>query len=102
MMRQTRETETSFNQLKEITQNIQAYQALKQTNQNANVSELTPKRAAQESKRRAQAKKGVLKPTKKAFSERQKTTIRNKSQESANARTKNQPNQQKGGNDAKS
>ncbi|QQW62516.1 hypothetical protein HGI43_04145 [Helicobacter pylori] len=97
-MRQTRETETSFNQIREITQSIQALQ----TNQNANVSELTPKRAAQESKRRAQAKKGVLKPTKKAFSERQKTTIRDKSQESANARTKNQPNQQKGGNDAKS
>ncbi|QQW63965.1 hypothetical protein HGI44_02500 [Helicobacter pylori] len=74
-MRQTRETKTSFNQLKEITQSIQALE----TNQNAN------------------AKKGVLKPTKKAFSERQKTTIRELIQESANARTKNQPSQPKRG-----
>ncbi|AFI00439.1 hypothetical protein HG560_01045 [Helicobacter pylori] len=98
-MRQKRETETSFNQLKEITQSIQAHQALK-TNQNANVSELTPKRAAQEPKRRAQGN-CVLKPTKKTFSERQKTTIREPIQESANARTKTKEANQKGDNNAK-
>ncbi|GAA6887578.1 hypothetical protein CHC143_15190 [Helicobacter pylori] len=45
-MRQKKETATSFDQLKEITQAIQAQ------------------------------KNSALKPTKKAFSERQKTTIR--------------------------
>ncbi|WQS96085.1 hypothetical protein FNE56_00505 [Helicobacter pylori] len=79
-MRQKHETATSFNQLKEITQSIQAYQVLK------------PKFSAQ-------AKKGALKPTKKAFSERQKTTNRDKSQESANKSLANQTSQQKGGND---
>ncbi|WQT17071.1 hypothetical protein E5A77_04790 [Helicobacter pylori] len=97
-MRQTRETETSFNQLKEITQSIQAYQTQMQTHENANISELTHKEALKP-KGRAQAKKGALKPTKKAFSERQKTTNRDKSQESANKSLANQTSQQKGGND---
>ncbi|QQW66914.1 hypothetical protein HGK49_04290 [Helicobacter pylori] len=77
-MRQTRETATSFNQIREITQSIQALQ----TKENANASEITPKQE--------------LKPTKRAFSERQKTTLRGVSQ-SANARTKNQPSQPKRG-----
>ncbi|WQT20840.1 hypothetical protein E5A86_01080 [Helicobacter pylori] len=80
-MRHEHETATSFNQLKEITQSIQAYQTLKQTNENAN-SELAPKQTLK-SKLSAQAKKGALKPTKKAFSDRQKTTLKDKSQESA-------------------
>ncbi len=51
-MRQKNETATSFDQLKEITQAIQAQ------------------------------KNSALKPTKRAFSERQKTTIRDNSQAS--------------------
>ncbi len=51
-MRQKKETATSFNQLKEITQAIQAQ------------------------------KNSALKPTKRAFSERQRTTIRGNSQAS--------------------
>ncbi|MGN8433961.1 hypothetical protein ACR9LT_01015 [Helicobacter pylori] len=57
-MRQKHETATSFNQLKEITQAIQAQKASQQTH----------------------AKKARLNPTKKAFSEREKTTIRDKAQ----------------------
>ncbi len=85
-MRQTHETATSFNQLKEITQSIQAYKAQTQANKNANISELTHKRAL-EPKESAQTKKAALKPTKRAFSERQKTTLK-KPQASANARLK--------------
>ncbi len=85
-MRQTHETATSFNQLKEITQSIQAYQTQTQANENAKESELTPKQALKP-KDSAQAKKGVIKPTKKAFSERQKTTLK-KPQASANERLK--------------
>lgn len=51
-MRQKNETATSFNKLKEITQAIQAQ------------------------------KNSALKPTKRAFSERQRTTIRGNSQAS--------------------
>ncbi|WQT03372.1 hypothetical protein E5D87_01250 [Helicobacter pylori] len=101
-MRQKHETATSFNQLKEITQSIQAYQTLNQTNTNANISELAPKQTLKP-KFSAQAKKGALKPTKKAFSERQKTTNRSKSQASAKeslaSQTSQQPSQQKGSND---
>ncbi len=76
-MRQTHETATSFNQLKELTQSIQAYKALTQANENANIS----------AKESAQTKKAALKPTKRAFSERQKTTLK-KQRPSANARLK--------------
>lgn len=55
-MRQKHETATSFNQLKEITQIMQAQ------------------------KTSAQTKKGRLNPTKKAFSERQATAFRDNSQ----------------------
>ncbi|MGN8502441.1 hypothetical protein ACR9L7_07540 [Helicobacter pylori] len=98
-MRQTHETETSFKELAEITQSIQAYQTLKETSQNANASELT-QQGAQKPKSSAQAKKGALKPTKRAFSEREKTTIRDKSSAFKSLETKqgNQPSLQKGGN----
>ncbi|MEJ8618532.1 hypothetical protein MMN25_06210 [Helicobacter pylori] len=60
-MRQKHETATSFNQLSEITQIMQA---------------LKPKA-------KARAKNYALNPTKKAFSERQITTIRDNSHASA-------------------
>ncbi len=81
-MRQKKETSTSFNQLKEITQAIQAQKNSAQTSDNDNTSELTPKQALKP-KRSAHAKNSALKPTKKAFSDRQKTTIRDNSQASA-------------------
>ncbi|WP_367691038.1 hypothetical protein [Helicobacter pylori] len=81
-MRQKNETDTSFNQLKEIMQAIQAQKRSAQTSTNANISELTHKRA-QKPKFSVQAKKDALKPTKKAFSERQRITIRDNSQASA-------------------
>ncbi len=82
-MRQKNETATSFKELKEITQIMQARKRSVQTNANANASEITYQ-SVLTPKARAQAKKGALKPTKKAFSERQITTIRDKSQASAN------------------
>ncbi|MFP6179971.1 hypothetical protein ACLGBJ_05715 [Helicobacter pylori] len=81
-MRQKNETATSFNQLKEITQAIQAQKTRAQTSDNANASEITSQ-SAPKTKGSVQAKKSALKPTKKAFSERQKTTIRDNSQASA-------------------
>ncbi|GAA7686627.1 hypothetical protein COL0001_15040 [Helicobacter pylori] len=89
-MRQTNETATSFNQLKEITQSMQALK-------NANVSGLTHQEALKP-KGRTQAKKGVLKPKKRAFSERQKTTIRNQQQEAQSLKTE-QANQKGANND---
>ncbi len=82
-MRQKHETATSFNQLKEITQAIQAKKTSAQTSDNANTSEIASQ-SAPKPKGTTQAKKHALKPTKKAFSERQITTIRDKSQASAN------------------
>ncbi|WP_367711929.1 hypothetical protein [Helicobacter pylori] len=82
-MRQRNETATSFNQLKEITQSIQAYQAIAQTSKNANASEITYQ-STLTPKIEARAKKGALKPTKRAFSERQKTAFRDHSQARAN------------------
>ncbi len=81
-MRRKNETATSFNQLKEITQAIQAQKNSAQTSDNANASELTPKQALKP-KRSVQAKNNALKPTKRAFSERQIATIRDDSQASA-------------------
>ncbi|GAA9983001.1 hypothetical protein VN0969_14530 [Helicobacter pylori] len=77
-MRQKKETATSFNQLREIMQAIQAQKNSAQTSDNANTSALTPKGSAQ-------AKNSALKPTKRAFSERQRTRliIRDNSQASA-------------------
>ncbi|GAA7609116.1 hypothetical protein HpMMM21_02890 [Helicobacter pylori] len=79
-MRQRNETATSFNKLKEITQAIQAQKNSAQTSDNANTSEITSQRTP---KPTAHAKNSTLKPTKKAFSDRQKTTIRDNSQASA-------------------
>ncbi|WP_131142538.1 hypothetical protein [Helicobacter pylori] len=82
-MRQKNETAASFKELKEITQSIQSYQAIAQTSKNAHASEITHQ-SALTPKIEARTKKGVLNPTKKAFSERQIITIRDKSQASAN------------------
>ncbi|WP_181229234.1 hypothetical protein [Helicobacter pylori] len=85
-MRQKNETATSFNQLKEIMQSIQAKKTSAQTSDNAKASDFasqsTPKPKA---KARAKAKNHALKPTKRAFSERQMTTIRDNSQETKQA-----------------
>ncbi len=81
-MRQKNETATSFNQLREITQAIQAQKNDAQTSDNANASEITSQHMPKP-KGNARAKNSVLKPTKRAFSERQKTTIRDNSQASA-------------------
>ncbi|WRD44133.1 hypothetical protein E5K45_05365 [Helicobacter pylori] len=82
-MRQKHETATSFKELKEITQIMQAQKTSVQTSANANASEIT-RQSALTPKARARAKKGALNPTKRAFSERQITTIRDHSQASAN------------------
>ncbi|WRE75734.1 hypothetical protein KVD91_00270 [Helicobacter pylori] len=82
-MRQRNETATRFKMLSEITQAIQAQKNSPQTSDNANKSEFksqsTPK-----PKGTAHAKKSALNPTKRAFSDRQKTTIRDNLQASAN------------------
>ncbi|MFP6108879.1 hypothetical protein ACLGA6_00055 [Helicobacter pylori] len=81
-MRQKNETATNFNQLKEITQIMQTQKRSAQTSANANASEATQEQA-NKPKATTHAKKGTLKPTKRAFSERQITTIRDNSQASA-------------------
>ncbi|WP_208386934.1 hypothetical protein [Helicobacter pylori] len=113
-MRQEHETAISFNELKLITQAIQALkksapknatnqesdptqettnakahtleptQARAQTSETTNASERTQKTALKP-KTSAQTKKSRLNPTKKAFSERQITAFRDHSQ--ANAQT---------------
>ncbi|WP_120981732.1 hypothetical protein [Helicobacter pylori] len=84
-MRQKNETATSFKELKEITQIMQAQKRSAQINANANASEIAHK-SALTPKARVHAKKGALKPpTKRAFSERQITTIRDNSQETKQA-----------------
>ncbi len=82
-MRQKKETATSFNELKEITQAIQAQKNSLKTSDNANTSENTSQSMPKSPNGTARAKNSALKPTKKAFSERQKTTIRDNSQASA-------------------
>ncbi|WQU33669.1 hypothetical protein KVD42_01080 [Helicobacter pylori] len=90
-MRQKHETAISFNELKAITQTIQALKkgaptnATNQESENANISDLTQETGLKP-KAMLQAKKGTLNPTKKAFSERQKTTIRDNEQASAKKR----------------
>ncbi len=94
-MRQTHETETSFNKLREITEAIQAQKNSAQTSDNANTNEITSQ-STLKPKGTAHAKKGALKPTKRAFSERQRTTLKDKPQEAQNKK----PNKPiKGGND---
>ncbi|QDY61448.1 hypothetical protein CV728_08395 [Helicobacter pylori] len=84
-MRQRNKTETSFNKLMEITQVVQALQVQrnsKQTSDNANTSEIT-NQSTPKPKGTARTKNSTLKPTKRAFSERQRITIRDNSQASA-------------------
>ncbi|WP_187901032.1 hypothetical protein [Helicobacter pylori] len=94
-MRHEHETAASFKELQEITQAIQALKkgapknatnqqsARTQTSENANAGDFT-QQSALKPKATAHAKKGRLNPTKKAFSERQKTTLKKGLQESAN------------------
>ncbi|GAA9640135.1 hypothetical protein Va24_07440 [Helicobacter pylori] len=81
-MRQKKETATSFNELKEITLAIQAQKNSAQTSDNANTSEITSQ-STPKYNGTSHAKNNALKPTKRAFSERQKTTIKDNSQASA-------------------
>ncbi|GAA8451409.1 hypothetical protein KKKH17_04590 [Helicobacter pylori] len=81
-MRHKNETDTSFNKLREITQAIQAQKNSAQISDNANTSEFISQ-SMPKPKGTARAKNSALKPTKRAFSERQKTTIRDNSQASA-------------------
>ncbi|GAA6937287.1 hypothetical protein HpHUE47_07120 [Helicobacter pylori] len=81
-MRQKKETSTSFNKLKEITQAIQAQKNSAQTSDNANTSEITSQ-STPKYNGISHAKNSALKPIKRAFSERQRTTIRDNSQASA-------------------
>ncbi|WQW62282.1 hypothetical protein KVL57_07500 [Helicobacter pylori] len=81
-MRQRNETETIFNKLREITQAIQAQKNSEQTSDNANTSEITSQ-SMPKHKGTARTKNSALKPTKRAFSERQRITIRDNSQVSA-------------------
>ncbi|ANT42853.1 hypothetical protein [Helicobacter phage FrGC43A] len=81
-MRHKNETATSFNKLKEITLAIQAQKNSVQTSDNANTSEITSQ-STPTPKGTARAKNSALKPTKRAFSERQRITIRDNSQASA-------------------
>ncbi|GAA9970843.1 hypothetical protein VN0935_15160 [Helicobacter pylori] len=74
-MRQKNETAAGFNQLMEITQAIQAQKNSAQTSDNANTSEITSQSMPKPNKS-VHAKNNALMPTKRAFSERQKTTIR--------------------------
>lgn len=80
-MRHKNETTTSFNQLREITQAVQVQKNSVQTSDNANTSEITSQSTP---KPTANAKNSALKPTKRAFSERQIiTTNRDSSQANA-------------------
>ncbi|MFP6060859.1 hypothetical protein ACLF9K_01735 [Helicobacter pylori] len=96
-MRQKNETARSFKELNEITQIMQAQKTSVQTNANADASEIAHK-SALTPKARAHAKKGALKPTKRAFSERQITTIRDNSQASTNKSQETEQANQQGDN----
>ncbi|KAA6500333.1 hypothetical protein [Helicobacter pylori] len=86
-MRHKNETATSFNELKEITLAIRAQKNSVQTSDNANTSEITSQ-STPKPKGTARAKNSALKPTKRAFSERQRITIRDNSQASAIKKSK--------------
>ncbi len=92
-MRQKNETATSFKELKEITQEIQSIQTSDNTNISEIASQSTPK-----PKSSARAKNHALKPTKKAFSERQITAFRNNSQPSAKKSLETQQSDKQGDN----
>ncbi|WQS64269.1 hypothetical protein KVC41_06705 [Helicobacter pylori] len=87
-MRHRNETATSFNQLREITQAIQAQKNSAQASDNANTSEITSQSTPKPNKWTARTKNSALKPTKRAFSERQRITIRDNSQASARKKPK--------------
>ncbi|GAA6935744.1 hypothetical protein HpHUE40_15400 [Helicobacter pylori] len=114
-MRQKKETAKSFNELKAITQSIMLKkgaltnathqesdrtqeannanakahtQERTQTSDNANISEIASQSALKYNGT-SHAKNSALKPTKRAFSERQRTTIRDNSQVSANKSLEN-------------
>ncbi|WP_305872502.1 hypothetical protein [Helicobacter pylori] len=91
-MRQWNETATSFNQLKEITQIMQVQKRSAQASANANASEPTQKQV-NKPKGAERAKNNALKPTKKAFSERQNTAFRDRSQASDEKRLKTEQEQ---------
>ncbi|MCK0496894.1 hypothetical protein [Helicobacter pylori] len=74
-MRQKKETATSFDKLKEITQAIQAQKNSAQTSDNANTSEITSQ-STPKYNGTLHAKNSALKPTKRAFSDRQRTTFK--------------------------
>ncbi|WQV53926.1 hypothetical protein KVM55_04615 [Helicobacter pylori] len=78
-MRQRNETETIFNKLRKITEAIQAQKNSEQTSDSANTSEITSQ-STPKPKGTAHTKNSALKPTKRAFSERQRITIRDNSQ----------------------
>ncbi|MGL2726242.1 hypothetical protein ACQJ71_06735 [Helicobacter pylori] len=100
-MRQEHETATSFNQLQKITQAIQALKngapknatnqeserTSVQTSENANTSEIASQ-SVLKPKATAHTKNHALKPTKRAFSERQNTAFRDNSQASEQKRLK--------------
>ncbi len=112
-MRQKHETAKSFNELKAITQAImlkndaltnathqesdrtQEARAKKSENAHENDSAHKP---ALKPKATAHAKKHALNPTKRAFSERQITTIRDNSQASANKSQETEQANQQGDN----
>ncbi len=81
-MRQKNETATCFKHLKEIVQAIQTQKNSAQTSDNANTSDTTSQSTPKDNGT-SHAKNSALKPTKKAFSERQRATIRDNSQASA-------------------
>ncbi len=82
-MRHEHETATSFNQLKEITQIMQVQQKGRaKTSENTHASDNTQKLVLKP--KDSVKAKGVLNPTKKAFSERQNTAFKDHSQASAN------------------
>ncbi|WRG79323.1 hypothetical protein E5E14_04935 [Helicobacter pylori] len=96
-MRQKNETATSFKELKEITQIMQAQKTSVQTSENANISD-NANQSKQTPKATAHAKKGALNPTKRAFSERQITAFRDNSQASANKSQETEQGNQQGDN----
>ncbi|MGL2407660.1 hypothetical protein ACOWL1_04815 [Helicobacter pylori] len=103
-MRQKNETATSFNQLKEITQIMQAQKTPTPKSDNANTSEFASQ-STQNSKWATRAKNHALNPTKRAFSdkrafsERQITTIGDNSQASANKSQETKQANQQGDNE---
>ncbi|RVZ09179.1 hypothetical protein EC525_07775 [Helicobacter pylori] len=96
-MRHRNETDMSLNRLREITQIMQAQKRSALTSDNANASEIASQ-STQTPKTRVHAKKGVLKPTKRAFSERQNTAFRDNSHASEQKCLKTEQANQKGDN----